>query len=313
MVPFYLNQKEETLFTETGAPMLAESGSGSAVYEQRDFTAIMFYIVFAILIPNGGMPFYAHRSALADHAYFLFGLSDWLITLFLTFIVFDATSSCLLFVKKLSRDKKSRSWPFTTMAVYDQRLQLPRTNDLINEWIGLDFVAKRSHCIGNLIYYPFVLLAIMILSRSTVFANFAPSAVIILTHGISLFIIFACALMVWLAAKSARDIAKERLTDGVISAKRSADAHFAKQLQILLNRVDQLKDGAFSPISQQPLFRALLFPPAVRDGLPLSRTGCSLVYRRRTYDVSELSYASHTAGRMSPCKVFRSNRTKMFT
>jgi hypothetical protein len=106
-----------------------------------------------------------------------------------------------------------------------------------------------------------------------VFANFAPSVIIILTHGISLFIVFACAIMVWLAAKSVRDIARNRLMDGIIGAKHSKNAYFAEQLQILLNRVDQLKDGAFSPLTQQPLIRAFLFPMSSAGWLALVQNG----------------------------------------
>jgi hypothetical protein len=231
------------------------------------------WIVFGILIPNVGMPFFAYRSDLAYEMYFATGLVDWLLTMFLMFTIFDATCSCLFFVKKLSLDKRSRPWPPTTKGIYNGWLRLPQKDDLINEWISLDFVAKRTCCIGKLIYYPFVLLAIMILSRSTVFANFAPSMVIIFTHGISLLILLACAIMVWLAAKSARDIARERLTDGIIRAKHSEEAYFADQLQILLNRVDQLKDGAFSPLTQQPLVRAFLFPLSSAGWVALVQNG----------------------------------------
>jgi hypothetical protein len=237
-------------------------------------TVVMLVIVFGILIPNDGMPFFAYRSSLAWYMYFGTGLLDWLLTQLLVFIVFDATCSCLLFVKKLSRAKKSRLWPPATKGVYDKLLRLPQTDDdLINEWIGLQFVAKRTGCIGKLIYYPFVLLAILILSRSTVFANYAPSLVIIVTHGISLLIVFASAIMVWLAAKSVRDIARDRLTDGIIRAKHSQDVYFAEQLQILLNRVDQLKEGAFSPLTQQPLVKAFLFPLSSAGWVALVQNG----------------------------------------
>jgi hypothetical protein len=147
--------------------------------------------------------------------------------------------------------------------MYNGRLQLPetvQTDGFINAWISLDFVASRTRCLGKLIYYPFVLLAIIILSRSTVFANFGPSVVIILVHGISLFMVFACTLVLRLAAKSARSTAKERLADGVIGAKRTKEAPFGEQLQILLSRVEKLREGAFGPLTQQPLVKAFLFP-----------------------------------------------------
>jgi hypothetical protein len=80
--------------------------------------------------------------------------------------------------------------------------------------------------------------------------------------------------MLWLAAKAARDTAKQNLTDAVIRAKASdGDSRFAEQLETLLGRVDQLKDGAFSPFTQQPLVRALLFPLSSAGGIALIENG----------------------------------------
>ena len=220
-------------------------------------TSIMVTIVLGVFIPALGMPFYAHRSDLATAFYSGTGLVDWVMTQFLIFIVFSATCSCLLFVNKLQQ--KERPWPYTTVSAYNRRIQLPQNDGFIYDWINLDFVARRTRCIGNLIYYPFVLLAILILSRSTVFANFGPSVVIIFIHGISLFIVLACTLMLWLVAKSAQNAAKQRFADGVIGAKQTAEGYF-DQLQLLLSRVEQLREGAFAPFMQQPLVKAMLFP-----------------------------------------------------
>ena len=67
--------------------------------------------------------------------------------------------------------------------------------------------------------------------------------------------------MLWWAAKAARDTAKQNLMDGLIRAKDSeGNVFFAEQLESLLNQVNQLREGAFGPLSQQPLIKALLFP-----------------------------------------------------
>ena len=71
---------------------------------------------------------------------------------FLNFLVFDATLSCLLFVNKLRRAQSQ--WPQTTMGVYRGRLRLQ--TKLVHDWIDLDFVAKRTNCVGSMIYFPFV-------------------------------------------------------------------------------------------------------------------------------------------------------------
>ena len=81
-------------------------------------------------------------------------LGDAMLMPFLTFFVFDATLFCLLFVNKLRRTQTV--WPSTTMGVYRGRLRLQ--TKLVHDWINLDFVAKRTRCIGSLIYFPFALI-----------------------------------------------------------------------------------------------------------------------------------------------------------
>ena len=244
----------------------------------------MILIYKFVLEPLFGEPANPARSDLAR------GLRTWTTTfdvfsnLFLTFFVFDATFRCLLFVYKLhraqtaSRSKLHRAqveWPTKTMELFNDRLRLQ--THLVDEWIDLDFVAKRTRCIGSLIYYPFVLIALLMVSRSTVFANYAPSLTNLVAAGISLSVVFGCAILLWWAATAARNTAKQNLTDGIIAAgvipprlltraatqrkmTRDSNPRYAEQLETLWSRVDQLNDGAFRPFSQQPLVRALLWP-----------------------------------------------------
>jgi hypothetical protein len=249
------------------------------------YTVAMILIYFLVLQPLFGYSTIPVRSDLAYKAY-----KDWTVLpdvfsmLFLTFFVFDATFRCLLFVNKLhraqtaSRSKLHRAqteWPPNTMELFNDRLRLQ--THLVDEWIDLEFVAKRTRCVGSLIYYPFVLIALLIVSRSTVFANYAPCLTNLIAAGISLSVVFGCAIMLWWAATAARDTAKQNLTDGIIAARghspkvadKCGDAtqtdsddnlNYPEQLETLWSRVDQLKDGAFRPFSQQPLVRALLWP-----------------------------------------------------
>ena len=163
-----------------------------------------------------GMPMNQARGALAHDVYYWTTLIDVVLMQFLTFFVFDATLFCLLFVNKLHRPQTA--WPRKTMEVFNGRLDLRMQSHFIHDWIDLEFVAKRTCCIGSLIYFPFVLIALLIVSRSTVFANYAPSLTILIWQRISLSIVFGCAIMLWWAAKAARDAAKQNLMDGVLSA-----------------------------------------------------------------------------------------------
>jgi hypothetical protein len=46
----------------------------------------------------------------------------------------------------------------------------------------------------------------------------------------------------------------------LIRAKGSGASALASQLEIMLERVRGLQEGAFAPVAQQPLVRALLVP-----------------------------------------------------
>ena len=136
----------------------------------------------------------------------------------------------------------------------------------IDKWIDLDFVAKRTRCISTLIYYPFILIALVIVTRSTVFANYTPNPKIFVFQGTCLAIVFGCAIALCWAAQAMRNAAKQKLMDGIICAKGlrakdlGEDSGSVGQLETLLVRLDDLREGAFSPLSQQPLVRALLLP-----------------------------------------------------
>jgi hypothetical protein len=109
-------------------------------------------------------------------------------------------------------------------------------------------------------YYPFAVLALIIISRSSAFAAIALSWTIIMAWGLSFLILLICAFLLRRAAEIARFEAKEKITDEILRAKGSSYDHHAAQLQLLLRRVNTMQEGAFSPITQQPPVRAVLLP-----------------------------------------------------
>jgi hypothetical protein len=199
------------------------------------YTGGMVAIGMLVLVPIFGMPVNPSRGARAFDWYMGTTWAYVLLMQFLTFFIFDATLFCLHFVNDLRRAQTL--WPAATRKIYDGRLRLE--TKLVHDWIDLDFAAKRTNCIGSLIYFPFALIALLIVTRSTVFANYGPSLTILLMQGLSLAVVFACAIMLCWAAKKVRDTARNNLEDGIIRAKDSdADGHFASKLESLLTRVD---------------------------------------------------------------------------
>jgi len=180
-----------------------------------------------------------------------------LLLLFLTFLVFDATLLCLRFVDVLRKNRTS--WPSDTHRIFGEKFNFQ--DQLLDEWIDLDFLALRTRCISRLIYFPFAIFALMIASRSTAFAEFALSWPIIITQVAGCVIIFGCAMALCFSAEKARATTKSRLMEGMVAAKAADGCEKrAAQIETLLKLVDGLRQGSFVPLSQQPPIRALLLP-----------------------------------------------------
>lgn len=226
------------------------------------YTAAMFCLWRYVVSPMMGRSILPWRGELSETVYRYTSRVDIICMLAVMYLVFDATLLCLRFVKEMCRS--STEWPAATKAQFEGRLGLE--HQIIDKWIDLDFVAKRTRCISALIYYPFILIALVLVTRSTVFANYTPNLKILVFQGTCLTIVFGCAIALCWAAQSMRSAAKQKLMDGIICAKgpRAKDlddgGSNAEQLETLLVRLDELREGAFSPLTQQPLVRALLLP-----------------------------------------------------
>ena len=71
-------------------------------------------------------------------------------------------------------------------------------------------------------------------------------------------------------AEAARETARRRLRDQITEARSLQDGgQLAGQLELLLRRVEELREGAFSPYSQQPVVRAMLLPLGSLGGTAL--------------------------------------------
>ena len=226
------------------------------------YTSFMYCLWFYVLSPLLGHSFSPRRGDLAKQVFKYTFKAEIIFMMAVMYVVFDATLLCLRFVRVLCRS--TTEWPAQTRTQFEDRLGLePR---FIDKWIDLDFVAKRTRCISTLIYYPFILIALVIVTRSTVFANYTPNPKILVFQGTCLAIVFGCAIALCWAAQAMRNAAKQKLLDGIICAKGprakdlGEDSGSVGQLETLLVRLDDLREGAFSPLSQQPLVRALLLP-----------------------------------------------------
>jgi hypothetical protein len=216
------------------------------------------FALWQLLVPIFGHPNAPTRGRITHEVYGIVTMLDVIATLFLIFLVADATLYLRSFIKRLSSFRSL--WPKRTVAHYEQKLGLNGTD--LDDWIDIQFLAKRTKCITSLIYFPFLMFALLVVSRSQVFDNFTTTPTLVITQVISLAVIVGSVLALRGAAERARAIAAENLTARIIAARGASGARSkaANQLEVLLTRVESLREGAFAPLSSQPVVKAILLP-----------------------------------------------------
>lgn len=238
------------------------------------YVLVMFGFSYLLLQALGEDLFVPHRGELSRRLHTLLLVPAVIAMYYLEFFVVDATTLCVGFVAGLRQ--QPANWPPSTMQAFQSQLGVPKA--FLDSWIDLQFVAMRTRCVTRLIYYPFIVLSLLLLSRSTAFDDwFMPTSTIVLA-GAGAAIAVGCALALRLAAEASRRSALELIRDALMRASASppqrdplaaADDPTAEQLRLLHGRVEALNEGAFAPFWQQPLLKAILLPFATLGGSTL--------------------------------------------
>ena len=220
------------------------------------------FTLFSILWEQFGPPLNPARGPWMHSLYQVLTQVDVFLMWFLVFLIVDVTLFCYLFVRQLSRGHSNWNG---TKALFAQKLgldpsTLPFDQKVLNDWIDLSFIGQRTSCVNSLIWYPFGVIALMIISRSSIFANFPASAPILITQGFSLVIIIGCAFLLNGVAEDARALAAQGLSDEIDKAKGQVNASGTLLLEHMLERVQTMQEGSFQPFLKQPVIGAILLP-----------------------------------------------------
>jgi len=203
-------------------------------------------VVLLLVIPLEKVPGIAHFGRVSD-------LLSFLSLVAIQFLIFWTADALLLsrsFILALQRDRPA--WPTTSDFV-----GLPVQQG--TQWLDLKLVAARTRAVSALVWYPSFVLAFMAVVALTIqfrefqFAN-NPIAL-----GLGTLFVIGSAVALRTAAESLRRCIRRNIEDDRL---RAPNAPLAAQLQLLLDRIDALRQGAFAPYSEQPIVRAVLVPAA---------------------------------------------------
>ena len=235
--------------------------------EYRVARLVPLALVFSLLGPSLvwllGEPHKPFRGAVAERADWWILLASILGVILLTLFVVDATRLCERFVRFLVT--RPTDWPREETVGYRTRLDEIMDKRGLNEhdaspWADLELIADRTEVVGRLIFYPFVILAILLLSRNRLFDNWdwPPSLVLIFLLAAACAVVSA--VVVRRAAEEARARAVERLRIHRSRAIKDDDDGRAQQIQDLILEVAELQRGAFAHWSKHPVIKAVLLP-----------------------------------------------------
>lgn len=139
--------------------------------------------------------------------------------------------------------------------------EIPPT-ELLVDYLDIDLIARRTDIVGGLIYYPLVVISLLIISRSGIFDHWTwPLPLLILLGFNAGYAVFS-AVYLRRTAERARQSALQRLNDRLMAytAAGHGDEKEAKTIRETANLIRAEDRGAFAAISQHPLAGALLLP-----------------------------------------------------
>lgn len=190
-------------------------------------------------------------------SYTILGVSVVAMTL-LMFYVVDATRLCRRLITIMIRTRIA--WPQRLLAREAAQHGVDQT--YVHEWLGIQFIAKRTAVVSAMIYYPFVIVFLMAVARHSYFDRWDFPIGLMVIFGLNAAYAFGNGLFLRRSAERAKREAvlqlKARLTglSGAVVFKKNQKA----QVERMAALIEQHQEGAFLPFTRHPLFGAIALP-----------------------------------------------------
>jgi len=188
--------------------------------------------------------------------------------LLLSFYVVDAIQLNSNFIRMFGREVTN----WGRRVVDRSHRSPPLDEEELSAYHEIFFVARRTQAVAPLIWYPLLVLTLLVVARSSFFDNWTWPASLVLIWAVTAAWALGSAILLRRAAEQLRetalnDLRRFRLLGREVAAKRET-------FDELIAEIRDLKTGAFAPLTDQPFMRAVLFPGA---GLGLLAVGQRLL------------------------------------
>lgn len=166
-----------------------------------------------------------------------------------------------VWIAPIAADPSNRSLP-GPLEVCDQ-------HSLLDDWIDVQVVARRTREVAPLVIGPFCVLALLVVAHSRLFDNWAVTLPIVLGAGGYLVWLIALSALLKLTAEQTRSVALERMNADLRWLGGVQDGKLVAPYERLIKSVENNQAGAFAPFFEQPFVRALLVPLGGAGGVQL--------------------------------------------
>jgi len=142
---------------------------------------------------------------------------------------------------------------------------------LLDDWIDIQVLARRTGDIAPLIFLPAIVLALLVVAHSRLFDNWALTPSVALMFSFYLLWLVMLATVLKFAADRARRDALVRMRGDLRWLQGAKDdlAKLAKPMEGLIAAVEAERRGAFADLFDQPLIKAILVPLGGAGGVQL--------------------------------------------
>jgi hypothetical protein len=189
----------------------------------------------------------------------------------LVFYVIDVIRLCRRWVNCIAGG--NIAWRDETLAEIAARggRSIEGSKHYLEEWLGIELIGRRTRVIGNLIYFPFVVMFLLAIARHGYFDNWdLPTALVIVFTANAILIVIAALLLRRAAAMAKREalrrLEKHRTR---LTGETHDEAEKRRQVEWAIEAIRNNQTGAFLPFTRHPAFAASVAMPSGAYGIVL--------------------------------------------
>jgi hypothetical protein len=227
-------------------------------------------VVYAIDLIQGGDLHQPVRGELLWRVNIILVCAAVLAFSVLAFMTIDAALNCRRFIVEIS--ERASEYSAATRRHFSRQLG---GIDLqyLDEWIDLQLIAELTERVGRLVYYPTIILLLLMIARNSVWDAWTWPAYLIVIFALNFGLALASVIILQRAARDAKRKAEESLDRKVKRLRAqtapSHDDNNAKQAEQLLADMRLLRRGAFVPFWENPVVGAIFLSSGGTTALQL--------------------------------------------